>query len=79
MIFKCKSCQRPQYKPGTHRILLGKHQMVCHACAKVIDLAQDVSSAASILGHSGGKSKSRAKTIASRTNGKLGGRPKAVK
>jgi hypothetical protein len=41
--------------------------------------AEDLSSAARILGQIGGKSKSEKKKKASKENGKLGGRPKKIK
>lgn len=42
-------------------------------------LGTDVSAAAAIMGKKGGRSKSPTKQQASRTNGKLGGRPKKEK
>jgi hypothetical protein len=42
-------------------------------------LGTDVSAAAAIMGKKGGRSKSPSKQQASRTNGKLGGRPKKEK
>jgi len=76
MIFRCMACNKAQYKAGTFRIVLGSSSMVCHACSMIIDVGQDTSSAASILGHSGGSSTSMRKKKASRENGANGGRPK---